>query len=71
MRILRKLIIAVHTQTSCFDRADEAGAYSVHALAICNTTESIALVLSLYAMQPSLMSLVHCNQPRTGEWGRV
>ena len=59
LRILHRIMIALYMQSGCLDRPDEVGAYPVHALAVSNVPESIALVVELHRQRPDLMTLMH------------
>ena len=47
------------------NRTRQVGAYPIHSLLVCNSPESVALAMELYAKKPSLLPLVHV-QHRSG-----
>ena len=65
LRTLKKIVLALYSQTGCLDCEDQVGAQPVHALAVCNVPEAISLVVDLYRLRPQLMSRVHTST-RTG-----
>ena len=56
-----ELLLAAYTQGALLDVPDEVGAYAIHGLAVCNTPESVALVIELYRQRPALMKHLHTS----------
>eukprot|EP00966_Prymnesium_polylepis_P279739 6462896-Prymnesium_polylepis.1 len=55
MRILRGIVIELATNhRSEFDMPDEAGAFPIHALLVCNTPESLELAMELCQLVPEM-----------------
>ena len=68
LRALRKLIIAVATETGAFETADPVGAYPIHALMVCNTAASLEVSMDIYRKRPQLLTQVHApSGPFRGE----
>jgi len=59
--VLQEMVVSLARETAFFDERDAASAYPSHALLMANSDASLAVVLQIFELRPSLMALTTSN----------